>query len=111
MNKSQAIRDYLTKRPQAGTKEVQEALAKKGIQVHVTLISSARKKLHEQGLLELRSNGRKVKSVQEREQSAEFTPASPYLNDLIQAKKAAESLGGLEKATQLMSDLHQLIHG
>lgn len=109
MNKSQAIRDYLTKRPQAGTKEVQEALAKKGIQVHVTLISSARKKLHEQGLLEQRSNGRKIKSVQEREQAAEFTASpSPYLNDLLQAKKAAESLGGLDKAVQLFSDLRQL---
>lgn len=117
MNKSEQVRTYLVKHPESSISEVAKGLNKQEITVHPSMISTIRAKMYREGLLAKPTNGRKnkkVANVVEREQQIaipEATVEETYFNDLFQAKRVADSLGGLEKATRLMNDLHRLIHG
>ena len=49
VNKSQAVRDYLSAQPDAMPKDVMAALAQKGIKVSRVLVSTVKNKLNKSG--------------------------------------------------------------
>ncbi len=100
-NKSQAIRDFKAANPSASPKEVAEALSKSGItttpQFISTVLSNARKKGGKVG-----KRGRKPGRPAAAGKSGE-------LQQLIQAKKLVDQLGGIDAARAAMNALAQLL--
>jgi len=98
VNKSQAIRDYAKANPKAGPKEIAETLTKQGIKVTPGLVSN-------------------VKTMAKKRRRAKRKPApatKPAVSDrvslstLVQAKKMAEQLGGVDKAKRALAALAKL---
>ncbi len=91
VNKSQLIRDHLAAYPADGPQAIMVALKKKGIEVSESLIGAVKY-----------SGKKKVGSKR---------PAAGdkiSLSTLIQAKKMAEQLGGVEKARDALAALSKL---
>jgi hypothetical protein len=98
-NLSQAIRDYLDKRPAAMPKEIQAALADQGLKVSYSLISQVKYKPPQKGKRQrARVNGRRP--------SRSSTPVSFEL--LVAAKALAERMGGVKRAKEALSMLERL---
>jgi hypothetical protein len=97
VNKSQAIRDYIEANPDAGPTEVAAALKKERIIVSPAMVSTVK--------LASKKKGRGRKKA-----AGGAKPASDKiaLSSLIQAKKMAESLGGVEKAQTALAALAKL---
>jgi hypothetical protein len=106
--KSQAVRDYLDKNPDAGPKQVVEGLAAQGINVSRALV----------GIVKYRSGPkrkatRKRKVRRRRVTRAVAAPKSTRANhltadDLFEAKKLVDSLGGIDEARRALEALQQL---
>ena len=87
MNKSQAVRDYLAKHPTANAKAIQEALKAKGIKISVGLASAVKyAKKKGPGRPRRRRAGRPFASTRN---------GSLRMEDLLQAKKFANRVGGV----------------
>ena len=99
VNKSQAIRDHLAKQPDDGPKTVVAALGKKKITVTESLVSHVKYALA-------------GKKKRRRKKKAAIT--QPKVSDkisistLVQAKKMADQLGGIEKAKTALAALAKL---
>ena len=98
-NKSQAIRDYLAKNKNAKPKEVIEALAKQGIEVSHALV----------GNVKYGSRKKAVKAKKKRRRVGRPPQAVLSADDLLQAKKMADQLGGISKAKQALEALEKLV--
>jgi hypothetical protein len=98
VNKSQAIRDYAEAHPDAGPTEIAAALKKEKIQVTSALVST------------VKTVAKKKKGRGRKKAASGAKPASDKiaLSSLIQAKKMAESLGGVEKAQTALAALAKL---
>lgn len=102
-NKSQAIRDCSAANPSFSPKEVAEALAKNGITVtpeYVSTIWSLDK-----------AKTRKVKkkaAAATRAAAPKASGESLTLDALVQARKLAEQLGGIEKVQSAIDALKKL---
>ena len=123
VNKSAAIREYLAQSPDATAKEIVPALADKGIEVSAQAVSSIRHMLKQNGAPKKKrakktaakrttaaapkKNGRKKKTAKRRTApvatSKDFTAT-----DLAQAKKLADSLGGISTAQKALETLDSL---
>ena len=98
VNKSRAIRDYCKANPEAGPTETAAALKKQGIQVSTAMVST------------VKTQAKKKKGRGRKKAARGAKPASDKiaLSSLIQAKKMAESLGGIEKAQTALAALAKL---
>ncbi len=95
VNMSQAVRDYLTEHPDAGTKEISEALAKQQMSVSDATIYNVKSSMKTPAR---RKPGR-PKSTANDEMS---------ISTLLGAKKLAEQLGGVKSARQAINVLAKL---
>src|SRR5437764_6200419 len=93
INMSQAIRDYLAKNPSAMPKDIQAALAAKGIKVGYSLISQIKYKAARRGT-------RKAPSSNRRKPGRPSTAVSFEL--LVAAKQIADRMGGVERAKEAL---------
>ena len=101
VNKSKAIRDYKAANADAGPKEIAAALTKERIRVSPafvsTVLSTSKKK---KGKSRRVGRPRRAKPTQA---AASFTAS-----ELMQAKKLAEEIGGLEKAKAAIDVLSKI---
>ena len=97
VNKSQAIRDYAKANPTAGPTAIVAALAEQGIQVTTAMASTVKSMA-------------KKKRRAKRAAAAGAKPASDKISvaALIQAKKMAAEMGGIEKAKEALAALAKL---
>ena len=91
---SAAIREYLAANGGAKTKDVVAALKQQGIQVSGPMVSTIKGKLG---------------SRPARKRTAAKTNRSPSIEDLIEVKKLADRLGGVEKARAAIAVLAKLL--
>jgi hypothetical protein len=96
---SQAIRDYLAKHPSAMPKDIQAALAAKGVNVGYSLISQIKYKAGRRG-------GHKTRSSNSRKLGRPSTAVSFEL--LVAAKEIADQMGGIERAKEALAMLERL---
>ena len=98
--RTQAVREYLAENPQASPKAVVEGLKAKGVKVKVTLVNSIKyKKPAKAGRRRapaLRVAARKARS------------AGVTIEQLIEVKRLADSLGGADQVRQALEALTQL---
>lgn len=97
-NKSQAIRDYFAKNRNAKPKEVIEALAKLGIEVSHALVGNVKY-----------GSGKKAVKVKKTSRAGRPQRAVLSADDLLQAKRMADQLGGISKAKQALETLEKLV--
>lgn len=96
--KSQAIRAHLTANPTATGSEVVEALKAKGLRVSKQAVSTVRGRM----AAKPKKRGRRKK------RAVGKNGAMVSLGVLVQAKKLAESLGGVRKAKEALDALAKL---
>ena len=100
-NKSVAIRSYKADHGDAGPKAIAEALSKDGIKVtpaFVSTVLSNDKRKSGKGRRRGRKPGRKAGSG-----------GNKTFNSLVQAKKLAEQMGGIEPARRALNALAKLL--
>jgi hypothetical protein len=101
-SKSDSIRAYLAENPKAGPTEIAQALAAKGIEVSIPLVSALKAKAKGGGRGKKRGatrGGRKT--------TAGGSKVS--LETLLAAKKMAQQLGGVDKAREALDLLEKLL--
>lgn len=105
-NKSAAIREVLDADPTATASVIIPILAKKGIDVNATLVSNVRSNYDGAR----KSPKRKTKT--RKKMHPNVLPAKRKsvisYDDLLQAKQAAEMLGGIDKAIAALNALKEL---
>jgi hypothetical protein len=100
VNKSQAVREILTKNPEMKAKEVVAALAEKGIEINTPLYYFIKGQM----------KGRKgrPKKVHQMEAGVAAPAAhSDALSTILKVKKLADDLGGLKKLRALVEALSE----
>jgi hypothetical protein len=112
VNKSQAVRDYLSAQPDAMPKDVRAALAKDGIEVSRVLVSTIKNKLNKG------STGKKAAKKAAAVAAAPAAPpvvAKPTTNGgtitLEQVKKVAQTIktiGGYQRVTEVLEVIKEL---
>jgi hypothetical protein len=99
-NKSLSIRSYKANHPSAGPKEIAAALAGDGVKVSPgfvsTVLSNARRK-----------SGKKVRGRRPGRRAGGGKPDA--IAHLIQAKKLAEQMGGIDAARKALDSLARLM--
>jgi hypothetical protein len=117
VNKSQAIRDYIARNPDAGPKQIKMDLAKSGIDVTATLISSVKygkaakeRKLEASNGAAPARRGRKRRGRRMKRAVVARAAAARNVSfdALMEARKLAKSLGSLENAKAALAMLEQL---
>lgn len=99
-NKSAAIRDYKAANPEAGPKEIADALGKSGIPVTAQFVSTV--------LSNAKRKGGKVSKRGRRPGRPRALPLGD-LEQLVQVKKFVDQLGGLEKAKAAVDVLARIL--
>ena len=98
-NKSQAIRDHLAKQPDDGPKAIVVALRKKKIKVTEALVSNVK----------YAKTGKKKQRRKKKAATTQPTVSDKIsISTLVQAKKMADQLGGIEKAKTALAALAKL---
>ena len=106
-SKSRAVREYLSQHPDAGPNEIVTALKEKGITITVGLASNVKS---------VSKKRKKVRVVSRTPKSDTQAAASPRVsdgsslsvNDLLEAKRFADMLGGVSNAQRALELLEQL---
>lgn len=107
VNKSQLVRDFLQKNPKATPKSIAQALAEQGVVVTPNYVSIVKFQMK-------RSRGRVRKPVVAPD-AVESKPIEQKVTEkfsletLIQAKKLAEALGGVDNARQALAALSKIM--
>ncbi len=105
INKSQAVRDYLSGQPDAMPKEVIAALAKKGIEVSRILVSTVKSKVNKTG------TAKKVSAAVATVPAVVEKPSNGSTITLEQVKKVAHTintLGGIQRVTEVLAVIKEL---
>jgi hypothetical protein len=108
INKSQLVRDYLVKNPKATPKSIAIALGEQGVVVTPNYVSIVKFQMK-------RLRGRTRKPVVVAPDAFDTKPVEQKVSEkfsletLIQAKKLAESLGGVDNARQALAALSKII--
>ncbi len=105
VNKSQAVRDYLSAQPDAMPKDVMAALARKGIKVSRVLVSTVKNKLNKS------STAKKASVAKAAAPAAVEKPTNGGTITLEQVKKVAHtinSLGGFQRVTEVLEVIKEL---
>ncbi len=111
VNKAQAIRDYLGKHPEATATVVIPALAKEGITVSSALVSNTRSRLKKAGATNksvTKKNAAKPAIPITTEESSRAAGDRLSVDDLVEAKKLADELGGIDEARDALDVLERL---
>ncbi len=98
VNKSQAIRDAVNQNPKTGPTEIAQIVSKQGIKVSPTRVSTIK-------------TAAKKKRQAKRKAAPAAKPAvsdKVSLSKLVQAKKLADQMGGIEKAKDALAALAKL---
>ena len=110
VNKSQAVRDYLSAHPDAMPKDVRAALAKEGIEVSRVLVSTVKNKLNKPS-----TTKKAAKKMPVAEVAAPAVVEKPTTNGgtitLDQVKKVAhtiKTLGGFQRVTEVLEVIKEL---
>ena len=100
VNKSQAIRDYLKAKPEAGPTEVVAEMKKKNIKITPALVSNVKKAM----------NGGKStgKGAKRGPKPGRRAADQLSINDLLTAKEFADSVGGVDQAVAVLKALDKL---
>ena len=99
VNKSQAIRDHLAKQPDDGPKAIVVALRKKKIKVTEALVSNVK----------YVKSGKTKRRRKKKAATTQSTVSDKIsISTLVQAKKMADQLGGIEKAKTALAALAKL---
>jgi hypothetical protein len=96
-SKSEAIRSYKSKNPDAGPKAIAAALADDGIKVTPAFVSTVLSNDKRKGGSTGRGRGRRAGG------------GNASLDNLIQAKKLAEQMGGIEQARAALDALARIL--
>ena len=97
-NKSEAIRSYKNANPDAGPKAISAALADDGIEVTPAFVSTV-----------LSNDKRKTGRIGTRGRGRRPASSDASLDNLIQAKKLAEQMGGIEQARAALNALERIL--
>ncbi len=111
VNKAQAIRDYLQMHPEATATVVIPALAKEGITVSSALVSNTRSRLKKAGATNKSAKKKtagKPASLTTTEESSRVGDGRLSAEDLFEAKKLADQLGGIDEARDALDVLERL---
>ena len=103
INKSQVIREYLAKNPDASPKQVVEALGADGIEVSEGLASNV-KYTSRNKVGTARRRGRPPGRLTRTTRNG----ASVTAEDLLNAKKLVDNMGGIDVARRAIDTLEQL---
>ena len=111
--KTQAVMAYLAKNPDATASEVIPALANVGITTSQQLVSKIRSQLKKAGATKKRVAKKKaVKRRPAKKTSIKQQPApkpkAVTAEDLFEAKRLADTLGGIAEARKALETLEQL---
>jgi hypothetical protein len=109
VNKSQAVRDYLSAQPNAMPKEVMAALAKKGIEVSRILVSTVKSKLNKTGTA--KNAAKKPAAAVAPAPAVVEKPTNGGTITLEQVKKVAQTIktiGGHERVTEVLEVIKEL---
>ena len=98
INKSQAIRDHLADHPDDGAKAIVAALGKKKIKVTEGLVNNVKYAL----------SGKKKPWKKKAANTQPTVSDKISISTLVQAKKMADQLGGIEKARTALAALAKL---
>ena len=96
VNKSQAIRDALSKDPSVSPKELSAKLVAKGINASPAYVSMIKFNMKAK-----RRIGKANRSIK--------AGANVSANDLVEVKKLVDRVGGIEKAESLLGTLKKLL--
>ena len=102
--RSQAIRDYLAINPEAGPKEIVESLRAAGVKVTLGLASN----IKYGGNRPKGKRGRKGRRSAVRVAVRRNGAAAVSVVELVEVKRLADSLGGLDQVRQAVEALEQL---
>jgi hypothetical protein len=116
VNKSKAVRDYLGKNPQAGPKQIVEGLAAQGIEVSRALASVVKYKPGpKKRAAKKRTKKRAARKAGRPARARAGVAAAPKgkanrltADDLFEAKRLVDSLGGIDEARRALEALEQL---
>jgi hypothetical protein len=97
-NKSEAIRNYKNENPDAGPKAIAAALADDGIEVTPAFVSTV-----------LSNDKRKSGRIGVRGRGRRSGGGDASLDNLIQAKKLAEQMGGIDQARAALDALERIL--
>jgi hypothetical protein len=100
-SRSQAIREYLAVKPEAGPKEVISALKAKGVTVTVGLVSNI--KYGGKNKKSRRGRAMTVRAAARRTRKSGLT-----IDQLLEVKRFADSLGGADQLRRALDTLEQL---
>ena len=106
VNKSQVIRDYLKKKPNSSPREISEELAKQGIEASAAFVSTVKT-----GMKKKRGTkriGRPKRAAKKAARGGRTARDTVSVSTLVQAKKMADQLGGIEKAKDALITLSKL---
>ena len=99
INKSQAIRDHIADHPDDGAKAIVAAMGKKKIKVTEGLVNNVKYALA----------GKKKRRRKKKAATTQRTVSDKIsISTLVQAKKMADQLGGIEKAKTALAALTKL---
>jgi hypothetical protein len=107
VNKSEAIRQYYKDHPRAKPREVVDGLKAQGIPVSATTVSTVRYMMKKR-----RGKGRRAGATAAaagRRGRAANGRSDKLLESLIDAKKLADRLGGIERARTALKMLERLV--
>ncbi len=98
--RSQAVRDYLQEHPEASPKQIVDGLKARGIKVKVTLVNSIKyKKPSKRG----KRHAPSLRVAARKSGGTELT-----VEQLLECKRLADSLGGVEHVRKAVEMLEQL---
>jgi len=97
VNKSQAIRDYVSSNPGAKPKEIAVALAAQGVDVTPAFVST------------LKSNAKRNAGKVGRRGRPRAAAGDFGIESLVQAKKLADKMGGVAQARQALNALAKIL--
>jgi hypothetical protein len=112
-SKSGIVRDYLKRRPDAGPTEVSAALKKKGISISPAHVSNVKATLRKAGESAAATSGAKTLAPVAnghigRRSRKPARQGALSLSSLLEARKFAEKVGGLDRANELLDALMKL---
>lgn len=118
-SKSQAVRDYLAKHPEATASTIRPALAKRGIDVSVALVGQIKQRMKNAGepgassappkkKAAKRKNARKKTAANKTVAASRPTSNTLTADDLMEAKKLVDELGGIDQARKALLYLEEL---
>jgi len=97
-SKSAAIRNYKNGHQEAGPKEIAEALGKEGTKVTPAFVSTV-----------LSNDRRKGRKGRRKAARGRGRSAANSFESLVQAKKLADQMGGIDKARQALDVLARIL--